>query len=94
LESLLQILRIKAADRWGHPPEGWQAVALKRSHSWTYRGQILPTDAEVTIQAYITKYDDKTQTIIADGLLSVDGRIIYHMKDFSIARRLESNEKG
>jgi PfaB family protein len=92
LESLLQILRIKAADRWGHPPEGWQAVALNRSHSWTYRGQILPTDKEVTIQAYITKYDDKTQTIIADGLLSVDGRIIYHMKDFSIARRLERNE--
>lgn len=92
LESLLQILRIKAADRWGHPPEGWQAVALNRSHSWTYRGQILPTDKEVTIQAYITKYEDTTQTIIADGLLCVDGRIIYHMKDFSIARRLGGNE--
>jgi hypothetical protein len=53
-------------------------------HRWTYRGQILPTATEVTIQAYITELDDSRRFLKADGLLAVDGRIIYQMNDFSV----------
>lgn len=84
LESFIQLLKLFAQRRLGKPANGWQAVALHRPHQWVYRGQILPTDAEVTVQAYITHIDDATRLVQANGLLSVDGRIIYQMTDFAI----------
>jgi 3-hydroxymyristoyl/3-hydroxydecanoyl-(acyl carrier protein) dehydratase len=84
LESFLQLLKLFAQRRWGHPANGYQAVALQRPHQWVYRGQILPTDAEVTVQAYITFVDDAKHLVQANGLLSVDGRLIYQMTDFAI----------
>jgi 3-hydroxymyristoyl/3-hydroxydecanoyl-(acyl carrier protein) dehydratase len=63
---------------------GWQALVPGVPHRWTYRGQILPTATEVTIQAYITELDDSRRFLKADGLLAVDGRIIYQMNDFSV----------
>ena len=84
LESLVQIMKLYAQRRWGNPPAGWQAVALNRPHRWVYRGQILPTDSAVTVQAYITHVDDAARVVTADGLLSVDGRLIYQMSDFAI----------
>jgi hypothetical protein len=53
-------------------------------HHWSYRGQIVPSASEVTVQAYVTQVDDARKFLRADGLLSVDGRIIYHMADFSL----------
>ncbi|MEQ8937497.1 MAG: hypothetical protein RLT30_02220, partial [Gammaproteobacteria bacterium] len=60
---------------------------LNQKHEWIYRGQILPTDARVTIQAVIRDIDEMTRTVTADGFLSVDGRIIYQMKDFALRIR-------
>jgi hypothetical protein len=42
------------------------------------------------VQASISEIDDMTKTITADGFLSVDGRIIYQMKDFTL--RIHNNE--
>jgi len=53
-------------------------------HSWSYRGQVIQPDHGVIVQAAIRRRDDREQVIVADGLLSVDGRIIYEMKNFSI----------
>ena len=47
-------------------------------------GQIIPTDAEVTVEAVITSIDDERKLLKADGFLHVDGRTIYGMKDFSL----------
>ena len=55
-----------------------------QEHSWVYRGQILPGDEKVTVQASITEVDDETRCLKADGFLSVDGRIIYQMGDFAL----------
>ena len=87
IESFLQVLRVAAADIWGAerisgrpmvtPTEGYR-------HEWVYRGQVLPADSKVTVDAWITSIDALHGVMRADGYLSVDGRIIYNMKDFTL----------
>jgi 3-hydroxymyristoyl/3-hydroxydecanoyl-(acyl carrier protein) dehydratase len=84
LESLVQLMKIYAHRRWGDPPGGWQAMVSGSPHKWAYRGQIVPSATEVTIQAYITQVDDARKFLKADGLLGVDGRMIYQMSDFTL----------
>ena len=85
LESFLQLLKVVAARRWGHTPETrFETVALGETHSWVYRGQVLPHDAEVVVEASITRMDDRNRLILADGFLMIDGRIIYQMNDFGL----------
>jgi len=82
LESFIQLLQIIAARRWGAPMQ-FGSVASGSRHNWIYRGQIVPTNDRVTIEAVVTSVDDRTRTLTADGVLSVDGKIIYQMNDFS-----------
>ncbi len=88
LESFMQLLKVFAWERWQDELKigefVFESMALNHLHKWVYRGQILPVDEQVTIQAVITEIDDATKTIKADGFLTVDGRIIYQMKDFAL----------
>jgi 3-hydroxymyristoyl/3-hydroxydecanoyl-(acyl carrier protein) dehydratase len=90
LESFLQLLRFVTWKRWGSAAIGFMAArrganeSELRKHQWIYRGQVLPTDREVTVQAIVTHVDDQAHTLSADGLLSVDGRIIYKMSGFTV----------
>jgi 3-hydroxymyristoyl/3-hydroxydecanoyl-(acyl carrier protein) dehydratase len=87
LESLLQLLKLAAAARFGAGPSSiFESPAAGRGHRWTYRGQIVPTNGKVTVQAEITARDDRERLLVADGFLEVDGRVIYEMNDFSIRR--------
>ncbi|HEY6007977.1 MAG TPA: type I polyketide synthase, partial [Geobacteraceae bacterium] len=85
LESFLQLLKVAAVERWGSGEASrFQAVDLGKSHTWTYRGQIVPTNREVTIEAVVTAVDDAERVITAAGYLSVDGKVIYGMEDFTL----------
>jgi 3-hydroxymyristoyl/3-hydroxydecanoyl-(acyl carrier protein) dehydratase len=85
LESFIQLMKFASWRRWGTASaSGWQAMALGRTHEWTYRGQVVPGDREVTVVCEITAIDDRDGRITADGFLLVDGRIIYQMKDFTL----------
>jgi 3-hydroxymyristoyl/3-hydroxydecanoyl-(acyl carrier protein) dehydratase len=85
LESFLQLLKYVAWKRWGEPRESaWQTVALNRPHAWTYRGQVVPRDQEVSVVLAVTAADDHNRRLTADGFLTVDGRIIYQMTDFGL----------
>ncbi len=86
LESFIQLLKYVAYDRWGGQAGSVRFAAPGRdaAHSWVYRGQILPTDSQVSIEAVITARDEAQKRLTADGLLSVDGRIIYQMRDFTL----------
>ena len=59
-------------------------MALNAPHRWVYRGQVLPTDREVTVLLEVTAADDDNRRLTADGFLVVDGRIIYQMTDFTL----------
>ena len=86
LEGFLQLLRVIAEERWGARPGTWrlQPVAVGAEHSWCYRGQVVPTNATETVEASITAIDDDpvSPSLVADGFLRVDGRIIYEMTGF------------
>lgn len=93
LESYMQLLKCVAIHRWGKELAGkachYQPMAVGQKHTWSYRGQVIPKDKLVTVDACITKIDDTTHTIVADGFLKVDGRIIYSMKDFALRVALD-----
>jgi 3-hydroxymyristoyl/3-hydroxydecanoyl-(acyl carrier protein) dehydratase len=84
LEAFLQLLKYVAQQAW---PEMSLATFLATpgpSHTWVYRGQVIPTCGRVQVQAVLTKRDDESHQLTADGYLSVDGLPIYQMKDFSL----------
>ena len=88
LESFVQLLKVVAARRWGAAPGTlWEATAPGHKHEWVYRGQVVPTNRRVTVQAEVHKIDPLARVVTADGLLLVDGRAIYQMKDFSLRQR-------
>jgi len=88
LESFIQLLKVVACERWqreGDVKTGkFECMALGDKHSWVYRGQVIPKDSEVTVQAVISNVDDVSKMLCADGFLIVDGRIIYQMNDFTL----------
>jgi acyl transferase domain-containing protein/3-hydroxymyristoyl/3-hydroxydecanoyl-(acyl carrier protein) dehydratase len=85
LEGFLQLVKFAAVERWGwHEGDEIAVVAMERKHSWLYRGQVVPTNSRVTIEATITAVDEAERVITAEGFLAVDGRIIYQMNDFTV----------
>jgi 3-hydroxymyristoyl/3-hydroxydecanoyl-(acyl carrier protein) dehydratase len=83
LEALLQLLEVVAARRW---PAAWFENNLGK-HRWAYRGQVVPASKQVAVQAVVTAIDDDRRELTADGLLSVDGLVIYRMNDFRVRAR-------
>jgi hypothetical protein len=88
----LNLVKFAAVERWGathgdNQGVVFESMALGREHKWTYRGQILPTDRQVVVQAVITGIDDADHRIEADGSLWVDGRLIYQMERFAVKIR-------
>ena len=82
LEALLQLLKVVAVERW---PDARGSVGNHGpSHRWLYRGQVIPSNRLVGVQAVITGRDDALRMLTADGVLEVDGRIIYKMNDFTL----------
>ena len=53
-------------------------------HRWLYRGQVIPSNRQIVTQVVITAVDEALQELTADGLLSVDGLVIYRMNDFRV----------
>jgi 3-hydroxymyristoyl/3-hydroxydecanoyl-(acyl carrier protein) dehydratase len=88
LESFIQLLKIVAVEQWGKEMNldqcDFEVMALNQTHHWIYRGQIIPKDEKVTVQAVITEIDNTNKLLRADGFLTVDGRIIYQMNDFAL----------
>ncbi|MDQ3234380.1 MAG: hypothetical protein M3Q07_21460, partial [Pseudobdellovibrionaceae bacterium] len=82
LEALLQTLKAAAHERW---PEhkGWR-MSPTSQHSWTYRGQVPPRAALVTLDLKIQKTDPATHALTADGLLYRDELPIYEIKGLQV----------
>jgi 3-hydroxymyristoyl/3-hydroxydecanoyl-(acyl carrier protein) dehydratase len=84
LESFVQLLRFVAIRRWGGEPGVAFELVPGTRHRWTYRGQVTPENKQVSVQAVVTARDDAARRLTADGLLLVDGRVIYRMEGFSL----------
>jgi 3-hydroxymyristoyl/3-hydroxydecanoyl-(acyl carrier protein) dehydratase/malonyl CoA-acyl carrier protein transacylase len=86
VESFLQLIKYAAMQRWPHLVNSHNfEMVCDASHQWSYRGQVIPTNEKVTVDAVITRIDDGDQPLImADGWLHVDGITIYKMVGFGI----------
>jgi len=87
LESFIQLMKAVALKRWPELIDTHRfRVQEGRRHTWTYRGQIIPTNQTVAVEAQIALVADSPHPLIrADGLLSVDGLPIYKMENFELA---------
>jgi 3-hydroxymyristoyl/3-hydroxydecanoyl-(acyl carrier protein) dehydratase len=86
VESLLQLARYMAGRRWGksHPDHCVELVP-GTTHSWQYRGQILPTNRRIVVDAAVAdRTDGDVPAMRVNGVLKVDGLLIYNIRDLSI----------
>ena len=84
IESFLQLIKIIAKDRWDHLTDThrWEHITDQR-HSWIYRGQIVPDNKEIMVEAIVTAVSETPHpSITATGYLYVDGLCIYKMNNF------------
>lgn len=86
IESFLQLLKFAARQRWPVLADSHRfALQTGAPHRWTYRGQILPANRMVTVEAAITAVEEAPHPALkASGILCVDGLPIYRMEDFGI----------
>ncbi|CAB1057467.1 omega-3 polyunsaturated fatty acid synthase subunit, PfaB / omega-3 polyunsaturated fatty acid synthase subunit, PfaC [Olavius sp. associated proteobacterium Delta 1] len=86
IESFIQLLKYIALERWPQFKNSHRFGLLTGvEQSWIYRGQILPENKLVMVEAVITKIQDEPVPFIqADGYLKVDGLLIYQMENFGI----------
>jgi hypothetical protein len=86
VEAFLQLLKIAALERWPHLADSHRFEQQSGvRHRWSYRGQVIPANAEMQIEAHITHVEEEpTPLLRADGYLQVDGLYIYEMKDFGL----------
>ena len=87
IESFLQLLKFAARERWPQLADSHRfAPATGKSHRWTYRGQILPQNRTVAVEALVSQVTEAPHpALYANGGLMVDGLTIYRMEDFGIA---------
>ncbi|NBR06218.1 MAG: type I polyketide synthase [Planctomycetes bacterium] len=83
LEAMIQLMKILAKDFWPDV-DTFLPIVSPEPHIWIYRGQVIPHNSTVIVEANITSRDDSSGLMVADGKLSVDGLIIYEMKDFRL----------
>jgi acyl transferase domain-containing protein/3-hydroxymyristoyl/3-hydroxydecanoyl-(acyl carrier protein) dehydratase/NAD(P)-dependent dehydrogenase (short-subunit alcohol dehydrogenase family)/acyl carrier protein len=87
VESFLQMLRFFLLEKFNIPGDEYaMQMTPNHNHEWIYRGQIIPSNKTIEIQAHIKEISDISNrySVIADGVLNVDNICIYEMKNFSV----------
>ena len=86
LESFLQLMKFAAREKWPHLIETHRfEMVTDDPHEWSYRGQVIPANKLVTVEAEVTRVDNEpAPALYADGFLKVDGIYIYQMKQFGL----------
>ncbi|MCX5881013.1 MAG: type I polyketide synthase, partial [Deltaproteobacteria bacterium] len=86
IEAFMQLLKFIALDRWPHLASRCRfSLVTGAQHAWTYRGQVIPANKKVIVEAIVTQIEESPcPLIMANGFLSVDGLTIYEMKQFGI----------
>ena len=86
IESFVQLLRFAADALWPeHAATHTFELMTPATHIWRYRGQIIPSNQRVEVEAMITERCEQPQPMLkADGYLKCDGLYIYKMQDFAL----------
>ena len=86
IESFLQLIKFAAMNQWPHLGKTHRFEwIMDEPHSWSYRGQVIPENKIIEVDAVITKMvDTPVPTLYANGFLKVDGLYIYQMENFGL----------
>ncbi len=86
IESFIQLMKFAALERFKPLADTHRLdFVTGTEHQWLYRGQVIPRNKKVEVTALITAVaDGENPVITADGYLTVDGLLIYQMKNFSL----------
>ena len=86
IEAFIQLLKFIAIDKWPHLASRCRfSLVTGVQHTWIYRGQVIPGNKQVKVEAIVTRIEEAPlPMIIANGFLYVDGLTIYEMKQFGI----------
>nr|MBC8361352.1 type I polyketide synthase [Candidatus Desulfatibia profunda] len=86
IESFIQLLKFMALDRWKGLRDSHRfELVTAAPHHWTYRGQVIPQNKTIEVEALVTKIiDGPSPSMFANGFLKVDGLYIYQMENFGI----------
>jgi 3-hydroxymyristoyl/3-hydroxydecanoyl-(acyl carrier protein) dehydratase len=87
LEALQQLMLVYGRERFVNlqSTHRLQSMAVGHPHVWQYRGQVVPTNSLVQVQAQVKQVvDGPSALIVCDGQLLCDGKVIYAMKDFAV----------
>jgi acyl transferase domain-containing protein len=98
LEAMCQLMQFYMIERGmgtGIPHPRFEPVMRELPLTWTYRGQVLPTDHRVTIELDVlqTGADEQGRFVTAEAWLWVDGRRIYHAQSIGM-RICPGSESG
>ena len=86
IESFLQLLKFAAVKRWKKMRNSHNfELLIDKAHTWSYRGQIIPKNKTICVEAIITNIQENPYPMMtANGYLKVDGLVIYKMDNFGI----------
>lgn len=86
IESLVQLARYMVLQKQESAHENLlPELVTGEAHAWQYRGQILPENREVTVDAVVKHSSGgDAPEIRVDGVLKVDGLLIYNMQNFGV----------
>ncbi len=89
LEAFIQLLKYTALQRWPQKTAHSRfSLITGQEHGWQYRGQVVPSNNRVTVEASITHVVESPEPILlAKGVLQVDNLAIYTIDNFGICLR-------
>jgi len=89
LEAFIQLLKYVALQRWPEKADtSLFSLITRQKHGWQYRGQVVPSNNRVTVEASITRIEDAPEpTLLAKGALHIDNVTIYTIDNFGICLR-------
>ncbi len=94
IEAFIQSMKYYMLSYWDDFDNKTFNIIKNEPHHWTYRGQVLPSNKQVEVVAVITqRLQSPRPTIMADGWLSVDGKLIYEMKNYGLCLAHPADER-
>jgi 3-oxoacyl-(acyl-carrier-protein) synthase/3-hydroxymyristoyl/3-hydroxydecanoyl-(acyl carrier protein) dehydratase len=86
IDAFIQLLKFFALTKWPDMITSHRfALAANERHRWTYRGQVLPANRLVRVEAAVTRVEDGPEpAIFGEGHLMADGLVIYRMENFGL----------
>lgn len=96
IDSFIQLLKYIAIRLWPDFIKSHRfTLAGEERHRWVYRGQVLPRNRLVRVEAAVTRIEEGPEpALFGEGHLMADGLVIYRMENFGVRLREAQGVEG